>query len=425
MKSAFKFFALSLLAGTMFAACGDDDSDGPGEPGKPGGPEIPVEITSDVKGAVKAGIADAIEITGSGFDSEQDYVYIGYDKDGEAVYERIPADVLTIRSSRISFGVNVGANYLDKTVKVYLDRPGFDRMAISDDITFTLPSVEEGYIPDVALRSVLADANRNPNVVFSPLGLLDVNNAATMTDNGKGYALDISDCAATSLEGIELFKNVTGLVPAWGMPNIKEIDLSKWEAKGIEFFCERANSLEKFVGPPYAYRIRTYDSPKLTHVDVHNCDWLRWLEISNFETGGGIDAPNSAVTYLDIRRNQSGTYADKPTKVGEMAMVWNNANQGFNVADNATILIDSHFLYEHTLEGAWTPIYKAWKERGATIKVYSTIDPHRDELLGTVPSAEEMPDALVNANKNGDGSPANKWQVDDPYTDKNEAPGNK
>ena len=94
-------------------------------------------------------------------------------------------------------------------------------------------------------------------------------------------------------------------------------------------------------------------------------------------------------------------------------MVWNKANQGFNVADNATILIDSHFLYEHTLEGAWTPIYKAWKERGATIKVYSTIDPHRDELLGTVPSAEEMPDALVNANNNGDGSPRIKgrWTI--------------
>lgn len=84
---------------------------------------------------------------------------------------------------------------------------------------------------------------------------------------------DISGCGATSLEGIELFKSVTGLVPAWGMPNIKEIDLSKWEAKGIEILCERANSLEKFVGPPYAYRIRTYDSPKLTYVDVHNCDW--------------------------------------------------------------------------------------------------------------------------------------------------------
>lgn len=421
MKSAFKFFALSLLAGTMFAACGGDENETEVPP-----PPSPIEITNNVNGVIKAGIADAIVITGSGFDESQDYIYIAYDKeDGTTVYDRIPKDVLTIKATRISFGVNVGAAYLDKTVKVYLDRPGYDKIAISGEITFSLPSVEEGYIPDVALRAVLSNGDKNPNVVFSPLGLLDVNNAATITNNGNGYALDISDCACTSLEGIELFKSVTGLVPAWGMPNIKEIDLSKWEAKGIEFFCERAVSLEKFVGPPYAYRIRTYDSPKLTHVDVHNCDWLRWLEISNFETGGGINAPNSAVTYLDIRRNQSGTYADTPTKVGEMAMVWNNANQGFNVADNATILIDSHFLIEHTLEGAWTPIYNAWKDRGATIKVYSTIDPHRDELLGTVPSAKEMPDALVNANKNGDGSPANKWQVDDPYTDKNEAPGNK
>ena len=33
MKSAFKFFALSLLAGTMFAACGDREN--PGNPGDP------------------------------------------------------------------------------------------------------------------------------------------------------------------------------------------------------------------------------------------------------------------------------------------------------------------------------------------------------------------------------------------------------
>lgn len=421
MKSAFKFFALSLLAGTMFAACGDDKKDTETPPPTPN----PIEITNEVKGVIKAGIADAIVITGSGFDDVQDYVYIAYDKDGTTVYDRVPKDVLTIKATRISFGVNVGAAYLDKTVKVYLDRPGYDKIAISGDITFTLPSVEEGYIPDVALRSVLANADRNPNVKFSSLGLLDVNAAAAMTNAGGSFALDLADCAAVSLEGIELFKSLTGGVACWGMPNIKEVDLSKWEAKGIELYFERAASLEKFVGPPYAYRIRCYDSPKLTHVDVHNCDWLRWLEISNYETGGGINAPNSAVTYLDIRRNQTGKYADTPSKVGEMAMVWNNANQGFNVADNATILIDSHFLIEHTLEGAWTPIYNAWKDRGATIKVYSTIDPHRDELLGTVPSVKEMPDALANANKNGDGSPANKWQVDDPYTEKDEAPGNK
>lgn len=147
MKSAFKFFALSLLAGTMFAACGDDKEDTETPPPPPN----PIEITNEVKGVIKAGIADAIVITGSGFDDVQDYVYIAYDKDGTTVYDRVPKDVLTIKATRISFGVNVGAAYLDKTVKVYLDRPGYDKIAISGDITFTLPSVEEGYIPDVAL----------------------------------------------------------------------------------------------------------------------------------------------------------------------------------------------------------------------------------------------------------------------------------
>ena len=198
MKSAFKFFALSLLAGTMFAACGGDENETEVPP-----PPSPIEITNNVNGVIKAGIADAIVITGSGFDESHDYIYIAYDKeDCTTVYDRIPKDVLTIKATRISFGVNVGAAYLDKTVKVYLDRPGYDKIAISGEITFSLPSVEEGYIPDVALRAVLSNADKNPNVVFSPLGLLDVNNAATITNNGNGYALDISDCACTSLEGI-------------------------------------------------------------------------------------------------------------------------------------------------------------------------------------------------------------------------------
>lgn len=425
MKSAFKFFApalMFLLAGTMFAACGDDEpgSDGPDDKGTP-----PVEVTSDVKGVIKAGVEGTINITGSGFDPELDYVYIGYDKEGETVYERVPKDVLTINASRISFGVNVAASYLDKTVKVYLDRLGYkEKKELSGEITFSLPSVTEGYIPDVALRSLLANAARNPSVKFTLLGLLDVNNAAAITNNGNGYALDISDCTCTSLEGIELFKNVTGLVAAWGMPNIKEMDLSKWEAKGIQILCERAGSLEKFVGPPYASRIRTYDSPNLTYVDVHNCNWLTWLEVSNYETGGGVNAPNSAVTHLDIRRNQTGPYANAPSKVEEMAHVWNNANQGFNVADNATIMIDTHFLWDHTLEASWTQVYNAWK-RGAKIEVYSVMDPHRDELLGTAPAYSADPDALSPEGKNGSGQPSNKWQVDDPYTDKNEAPGNK
>lgn len=76
MKSAFKFFALSLLAGTMFAACGGDENETEVPP-----PPSPIEITNNVNGVIKAGIADAIVITGSGFDESQDYIYIAYDKE--------------------------------------------------------------------------------------------------------------------------------------------------------------------------------------------------------------------------------------------------------------------------------------------------------------------------------------------------------
>lgn len=421
MKNKFRLLAMALLAGAVFTACGDDDGNDNGNGKKDDeGKYPPVEITNEVKGSVKAGVASAIEIMGSGFDSGQDYIYMGYVKDGKTEYEQVKENVLTMTATRISFGVNIGAGYLDKTVKVYLDRPGYDRMPISGDITFTMPTVEEGYIPDASLRSVLGDAKRNPNVKFSPLGLLDVNSAAAMVHSGGSFALDLSDCGATSLEGIELFKSLSGGIAAWGMANVKEIDLSKWEAKGIELYLERSASLEKFVGPPYAYRIRTYDSPKLTYVDVHNCDWLTWLEISDYEHNQD-HAAASAVTYFDIRRNQSGTYADRPSKIGEMSMVWNNANQGFKVADNATILIDTHFLWDHT-DIAWKPIYEAWKSGNATIKVYSTIDPHRDELLGTCPSHAEDPEALSPNGKKGNLQPSNKWQVDDPYTPDNEAP---
>ena len=85
---------------------------------------------------------------------------------------------------------------------------------------------------------------------------------------------------------------------------------------GHQVFCERANSLENSSALPIAYRIRTYDSPKLTIWTFYLTALAQVAEIGNFETGGGIDAPNPAVTYLDIRRNQSGTYADRPTKVG-------------------------------------------------------------------------------------------------------------
>ena len=114
MKKTLKLLAMALMAGAMFTACGGDDKgDEPG-PG-PGGPETIPGVTVDnmLSGSVKAGFAGAIEIMGSGFDPAQDWVYVGYEKDGKTEYVRITDDVLTIKSGRITFGVSINAPFLD------------------------------------------------------------------------------------------------------------------------------------------------------------------------------------------------------------------------------------------------------------------------------------------------------------------------
>lgn len=417
MKNKFRLLAMALLAGAVFSACGDDDNggnDGPDD--KDGYP--PVEITNEVKGAVKAGTASAIEILGTGFLPDLDYIYIGYDKDGKTEYEQVKENVLTMTATRISFGVHVSAPYLDKTVKVYLDRPDYKRMPITGDITFTMPSVAEGYIPDAGFRGTLSsthDQQGNPAIapLFDTYGMLDVQGASKIT------SLNLYASSANSLEGIELFTNVT-FVSGWDMPNIKEIDLSKWTARGVDFRCERAANLEKLVGAPYGRILICHSCPKLTHVDVHLSNWMHWLNISDYESKGA-DAPQSAVTYLDLRRNQSGEFSSNPTEDNQFT-IW-GGNSGLKVADNATILVDSWFIFDHNYgNGAcWDNIYDAWKNHGATIKVYSRVEPYTDELLGTVPMASEDPDALSPSSHQA-GKPTNKWQVEDPHTDYIEAP---
>lgn len=147
MKRIFCYFAMALLAGAMATACGDDDKksdivDPPEPVGIPG-----VVVDNMLSGSVKAGVADMIEIIGSGFDPNRDWVFIGYEKGGQIAYERITTDVLTIKSGRITFGVPITASYLGETFKVYLDRDG-EKMELTNDLTFTMPTVADGYIPD-------------------------------------------------------------------------------------------------------------------------------------------------------------------------------------------------------------------------------------------------------------------------------------
>ena len=155
---------MALLVGTMSTACGGDD-DG-STIVKPPTPGIDVTVDNMLSGSVKAGFADAIEIMGSGFDPAQDWVYIGYEKDGKTEYVRITDDVLTIKSGRISFGVPITAGYLGETFKVYLDRAA-TKMELTNDLTFTMPTVAEGYIPDPEFCATLTNPGKdagNPEI---------------------------------------------------------------------------------------------------------------------------------------------------------------------------------------------------------------------------------------------------------------------
>lgn len=430
MKRDFLLFAMALLAGAMSTACGGDDKGTEGPPPSPPTGIDGVTVVDKLSGSVKAGVADAIEITGSGFDPSQDWVFIGYDENGKTTYVRITTDVLTIKSGRIAFGVPITAGYLDKTFKVYLDRQN-TKMELTEDLTFTMPTVADGYIPDPDFRATLANPGKdegNPeiSVLFNSYGLLDVAAAAALKQGcaAGGYALNLYNCKAKSLEGIELFKSLQGTIAAWLMPEIEVIDLSKWEAaKSVGYFAFFATDaggglpkLKKFIGGPGLYALQLTGAPNLEYCDLSRSKWLYNAQVySSVEA----DYVYDNLTYLDIRKNRSGTEFggpvensaehnwkgypnsadDNPTGIDAwvpfVGKVW------FGLADNAHILVDYQFLidkysydsnkgYDGKTYGYMT-IYDAWK-RGATIDVYSSKD--NVKKLGTVPMYKDDASAL-------------------------------
>ncbi len=405
MKKMMRFLAMALMAGAMFTACGGDDGpEGPGGPGEPTDVIDGVTVDNKLSGSVKAGKAAAIEIMGSGFDPDQDWVYIGYNEGGAIKYERITTDLLTIKSSRISFGVPITASYLDKTFKVYLDRETV-KMELTNDLTFTMPTVEEGYIPDPYFRATLMSTHpQQGNATIAPLfdsyGLLDVAGAATIE------SVNIYGTQATSLEGIELFKGATRLTGN-DLTTLKVADFSKWKSSGPIFVnMERATALEEVIGGPSIGRLDCYNCDKLTKVDMHLSRWQYNFQLFSSENG------ESNVTYLDIRKLRTGTEMGGPEESGEdwkgychsesewcplLAGAW------FRIADNSHVLVDYQFLVDKWggsgVDGSgYNCIYSAWT-RGATIDVYSS--KNIEKKLGTVPMYKDDNGALTLTGANG------------------------
>lgn len=401
MKKTMKLIVMGLMAGAIFAACGDKGNEPVPDPGETGNYPEDVEIDEMISGPVKAGFADAIEITGSGFIPEDDHIYVGYADGGETKFERISGDVLTLRTGRVSFGLPITASFLDKTIRVYLDRPGYDRMPISGDITFAMPSVAEGYIPDPGFRATLSSihpqqGNAAIAELFNTYGLLDVSRAATIEE------INLYSSNAASLEGIELFKGANRLI-AHETTSLEVADLSKWKTSSPIFITmERSVKLKEIIGGPTIGRLDCYDCANLTKIDVSLSRWMYNFQL--FSTANG----DSAVNYFDIRRQRTGTFKGGPVEsaTGYTYCSDDNDYTAFlkgavmRLADNCRILVDYQFLLDKWGGGegsGYDYIYNAWT-RGATIEVYDSQD--ITKKIGTVPMYADDDDAITQTGDN-------------------------
>lgn len=395
MKKMMRFMAMALMVGAMFTACGGDDGpEGPGGPGEPTDVIDGVTVDNKLSGSVKAGKAAAIEIMGSGFDPDQDWVYIGYNEGGAIKYERITTDLLTIKSSRISFGVPITASYLDKTFKVYLDRETV-KMELTNDLTFTMPTVEEGYIPDPYFRATLMSTHpQQGNATIAPLfdsyGLLDVAGAATIE------TINLYASGATSLEGIELFTHC-GRIIAHETSSLVKADFSKLKTDQYLFITmERSGALEEVIAGPTISRLDIYDCTKLKTVDLHLNKWMHNLQCFN----------DPAIQTFDIRREHTGTFKDKEKEPAEYCDGDNQytvfeSGAVMQLPDNVHILVDYAFITEKRQagdNGSFKGVYNAWT-RGATIDVYSS--KNIEKKLGTVPMYKDDNGALTLNGANG------------------------
>ena len=398
MKRKLRFLAMALMAGAMFTACGGDDDDnggGNGGGGNEGPGTIPgVTVDNMLSGSVKAGFAGAIEILGSGFDPDQDWVYIGYNEGGEIKYERITTDLLTIRSSRISFGVPITAGYLDKTLKVYLDREA-TKMELTKDLTFTMPTIAEGYIPDPYFRATLMSTHPqqgNPEIapLFNSYGLIDVAGAAAVE------TINLYASGVTSLEGIELFTHC-GRIIAHETSSLVKADFSKLKTDQYLFVTmERSGAMEEVIAGPTISRLDIYDCSKLKTVDLHLNKWMHNLQCYG----------DPAIETFDIRREHTGTFKDKEKEPHEYCDGDNQytvfeSGAVMQLPDNVHILVDYAFITEKRQagdNGSFKGVYNAWT-RGATIDVYSSKD--ISKKLGTVPMYKDDSGALTLTGPNG------------------------
>ena len=156
MRNKSLLLCLALAGALAAVSCKPEPSKGDengGNGGEQGEITYPFSVNEKISGTFKAGVHDAVVIEGDGFRAGLDSVAVIWQEEGDDMFETVKVAV-TVSARQLKFGVYPGAPYVGIPVKIGIknDEYGPKPVVISDEVTFTKPTLEEGWIDDWGFR---------------------------------------------------------------------------------------------------------------------------------------------------------------------------------------------------------------------------------------------------------------------------------
>jgi hypothetical protein len=322
-------------------------------------------MTGDLK------LGTDITVEGTGWDESKDYLIACAGTD--SVY--ITTDEISFKSKKIVFGMSpseaIGGSSNGKLILVR----GNLRKEIGTNLKFIVPTIEEGWLPEAAFRTLLKSVDNNIANMFDKYDMLDVETAGSYTSNGA--TLFMTDSGCVGFEGISLFHSLNGRIYAWSNPNLEKVDASGLHAL-IEIRFPNCKKLTELIFSDGIQETTINGTTALVSEDLHEA-----AKLVRYNANEGGDG--ARYQFVDFRRAPSS-----PAWTGEVYILFD---------DNAKVkMTNNEWTYNwfdgHASRyGGQSAIINAWMTQNLTIEIYK--DDDMDSLLYSVPAYSSDPNFFM------------------------------